>query len=230
MTQTRLRLERSERFHINARGLADKARTGEGSTRRRVDEARRQRDNALLKGLPRQRRDIETRRWEKEGLRLAQDVRRYTDEARRKELEARALAEELDAQREELARLKQESEFWEVRVRYLTQVDSAQTVTEDKQTITITELVPPTCAQILDDMDHDPEQALRLILDHSGEARLELDSPTEGDILIEHQGSVVLLIKSPLPEPLVGKTLDIVNTPEGVRFTLGPSVEHPPSE
>ena len=226
-TQTRLRLERSQRFHINASGLADKARIEEGTARRSLNEARRQRDSALLKGLPRQRWDIETRRWEKEGIRLAQDVRRYTDEARRRELEARTLSEEVQAQRQELTRLAEETEFWESRGKFLTQVGPVQRAADEEQSIVVTELVPPTLAQILDDMEHDPEQALRLIIDSNGEARLELDSPTEDDILIEHQGNVVLLIESPLPETLVGKMLDVIDTPEGVRFTIAQSAVLP---
>ena len=226
-TQTRLRLERSQRFHINASGLADKARIEEGTARRSLNEARRQRDSALLKGLPRQRWDIETRRWEQEVLRLATDIRRYEDEARRKELEAKAVSEEVQAQRQELTRLAEETEFWESRVKYLTQVGTSQTAGEEKQSIVVNELVPPMLAQILEDMEHGSDQVLRLILDSNGEARLELDVPTEGDILIEHQGNVVLLIESPLPEALVGKMLDVIETPEGVRFTLAQSTEHP---
>lgn len=76
----------------------------------------------------------------------------------------------------------------------------------------------------LDERPH-PEPAedplgLRLVAQGS-EVGLSLDRRRDGDEVVEQDGRSVLIVDGTTAEQMVGMTLDVVETPEGVRLQPG---------
>ncbi|MBC8512179.1 MAG: hypothetical protein H8D32_04275 [Dehalococcoidia bacterium] len=61
----------------------------------------------------------------------------------------------------------------------------------------------------------DPEVTLKLVTNESGRFTLVLGQEKEGDQVVEHEGSKVLLIDGELSVLLEGRTLDCQDSPEG---------------
>jgi len=66
----------------------------------------------------------------------------------------------------------------------------------------------------------DPTVGLRLIAGGRGQFGLVLDTEHEGDQVVEHEGSKVLLVGQDLTEPLEGVTIDCRQTDEGARLVI----------
>jgi len=66
----------------------------------------------------------------------------------------------------------------------------------------------------------DPEVGLRLSLKPPGQLGLVLDREAEGDYVVEHEGSKVLLVASELAPVVEAVTLDVQDTPEGPKLVV----------
>lgn len=66
----------------------------------------------------------------------------------------------------------------------------------------------------------DPEVGLRLALGPGGQLALVLDKEAEGDQVIEHKGSKVLLVGAELSFIVDGMTLDTRDTEDGPRLVV----------
>jgi len=66
----------------------------------------------------------------------------------------------------------------------------------------------------------DPEFCLRLAMKSASEFGLVLDKEAEGDEIIEHEESKVLLIGKEMTEAVDNLTLDVQDTPEGKQLVL----------
>ena len=86
--------------------------------------------------------------------------------------------------------------------------------------LTVTEGAKQHLKKVLLTHTDDPELGVRLKVDESGEYGLTLDREAEGDQLVEHEGSKVLLVAHEVAERLAELTLDTVDTPEGTRLRL----------
>ncbi|MFW6126247.1 MAG: HesB/IscA family protein [Chloroflexota bacterium] len=64
------------------------------------------------------------------------------------------------------------------------------------------------------------EQGLRLGMTGPGQFGLGLDKEREGDEVVEHDGSKVLMVESELAGRLQGLTLDIQDTGEGEQLVM----------
>jgi hypothetical protein len=53
-----------------------------------------------------------------------------------------------------------------------------------------------------------------------------LDEPEEGDDTVEHEGEPLLYISRKVSAAFDGCVVDLVYTPEGVCFSIGPPEEH----
>lgn len=72
----------------------------------------------------------------------------------------------------------------------------------------------------------DPEIGLRLALGPGGQLALVLDKESEGDQVIEHKGSKVLLVGAELAFVVDGVTIDVRDTEDGPRLiVLRPDAE-----
>jgi hypothetical protein len=49
---------------------------------------------------------------------------------------------------------------------------------------------------------------------------LALDSPREGDEVVDHEGSSVLIVDARTAQRLADRTLDVIETPDGLRLGL----------
>jgi len=86
--------------------------------------------------------------------------------------------------------------------------------------LTVTEGAKQHLKKVLLTHTDDPELGVRLKVDESGEYGLTLDREAEGDQLVEHEGSKVLLVAHEVAERLAELTLDTEDTPEGTRLRL----------
>ncbi len=72
----------------------------------------------------------------------------------------------------------------------------------------------------------DPEVGLRLALGPGGQLALVLDKEAEGDQVVEHEGSKVLLVGAELAFVVDGVTIDVRDTEDGPRLiVLRPEME-----
>ncbi len=72
----------------------------------------------------------------------------------------------------------------------------------------------------------DPEVGLRLALGPGGQLALVLDKEAEGDQVVEHKGSKVLLVGAELAFVVDGVTIDVRDTEDGPRLiVLRPETE-----
>ncbi|MFC1939679.1 hypothetical protein ACFLXO_03210 [Chloroflexota bacterium] len=72
---------------------------------------------------------------------------------------------------------------------------------------------------LLDNVDN-PQAGLRLSAGESGQLSLGIDVEMEGDEIVEHDGSKVLLVENGLASSLEGLAVDIEDTPEGPRLVI----------
>jgi len=66
----------------------------------------------------------------------------------------------------------------------------------------------------------DPEVGLRLALGPGGQLALVLDKEAEGDQVVEHEGSKVLLVGAELAFVVDGVTIDVRDTEDGPRLVV----------
>lgn len=83
----------------------------------------------------------------------------------------------------------------------------------------VTELARETLSSLLDDVSG-PGLSLRLEVSTRGQLRLAVDEEREGDEVVEHEGTPLLLIGEELAGRLDGAVLDGEETAEGTRLTI----------
>jgi len=66
----------------------------------------------------------------------------------------------------------------------------------------------------------EPEISLRLAPTAPGQFGLVPDKEQEGDQIVEHEGTKVLLVEAELVAPLEGVTIDCQDSPEGPRLVM----------
>lgn len=66
----------------------------------------------------------------------------------------------------------------------------------------------------------DPEVSLRLELKSPGQLGLSLGKETEGDEVVEHEDTKVLLVAPDLAPTVEGVTLDVQETEEGTKLVV----------
>lgn len=86
--------------------------------------------------------------------------------------------------------------------------------------LTVTEQAGAELKRMLDNVDHEPEQVIRLVSGPLRNVSLALDTEKEGDQAVEHEGITVLVIESTLSERLSSAILDVKQTPEGPSLSL----------
>ena len=65
-----------------------------------------------------------------------------------------------------------------------------------------------------------PEACLRLTAHEQGQLGLALDMERQGDQVVEHEDSKVLLVEKDLADTLQGITIDVEDTPEGAKLVI----------
>jgi Fe-S cluster assembly iron-binding protein IscA len=86
--------------------------------------------------------------------------------------------------------------------------------------LTVTE----SAKQLLKEMGRahsgNPEACLRLSVDSGGQFGLTLDSESEGDQVVDHEGAKILVVTPGLATALEGNTLDVQDTAEGPKLVI----------
>lgn len=86
--------------------------------------------------------------------------------------------------------------------------------------ITVTNNAKEWLKELLLTRIRDPEFSVRLVLDESEQARLVVGREAPGDYVVEHDGSKVLLVAQDMAERVGELTLDVKDTPEGVKLVI----------
>ena len=225
--EARTKHDRVRSMYERARAQQADAQKDEADARRMVSEAQYKADDARRKGMPSHRWEAEARRWMAEGRRMADDSIRWGEDARRKEREVRSSHEELRGLDAELGDVIKAASKLEQRLKFISQSSGGKRPSGqpserggEGSSLAVTEDATATLSQILDNTVHRPNQVLRLNADSEGNVKFTLDTATEDDSVVTHEGSVVMIIESPLPESLQGTTLDVERTPSGPTLIL----------
>jgi hypothetical protein len=64
------------------------------------------------------------------------------------------------------------------------------------------------------------DMGLRLAPDASGQLELFADTPREGDRIVEHAGTILLLVSGDILRELAGATMDCQMTPNGPKLVV----------
>jgi Fe-S cluster assembly iron-binding protein IscA len=86
--------------------------------------------------------------------------------------------------------------------------------------LTVTEGAKQLLKETLREHSDDPETGIRLSVNEGGQFGIALDTESEGDQVVEHDGDKVLLVAPELSTVLEGKTLDVRDTEEGKELFL----------
>ena len=86
--------------------------------------------------------------------------------------------------------------------------------------INVTENAKEELKRISTEAVDQPESKLRLVASQEGQLGLIVDSEREGDQLVEHQGSTVLVVGQELSAALEGIGIDCQDTDGGPRLVL----------
>jgi Fe-S cluster assembly iron-binding protein IscA len=84
----------------------------------------------------------------------------------------------------------------------------------------VTENAKELLKETLREYSEDPETGIRLSVKEEGRFGILLDSESEGDQVIEHEGNKVLLVAPGLATVLEGSKLDVQNTEEGPKLFI----------
>lgn len=84
----------------------------------------------------------------------------------------------------------------------------------------VTERARQELKRILTVNTEESEAGLRLTVNDQGQLGLAIDMERQGDQVVEHEESKVLLVEKDLADTLQGITIDIEDTPEGARLVV----------
>ena len=195
--------DRAERLQIRAEKKAKDAVAGEGFARRKLEEAQRGGVDARRKELPRHRWTAEIRRWNAQ-LEIAEgDVRRWGDDTRRQETLVKNLNQEIEDQREEVERLTAEIKVLDERFRYLVKFgqglktrnrnllksSAEQAARQVSPSFAITRRATAALKEVLNGLEREPNQLLRLSVSPEGGISLTLDTAQPGYTVVSHEGA-----------------------------------------
>ena len=86
--------------------------------------------------------------------------------------------------------------------------------------LTVTDSAKQYLKELLLDHTDDPEIGLRLSLKSPEQLGLVLEREAEGDQVVEHAGSKVLLVSQELASLLEGATVDVQDTADGPKLVV----------
>jgi Fe-S cluster assembly iron-binding protein IscA len=86
--------------------------------------------------------------------------------------------------------------------------------------LTVTESAKQLLKETLRENTDDPETSIRLSIKEEGQFGVVLDTESEGDHVVEHNGDKVLLVAPALAAILEGRTLDVHATGEGPKLFI----------
>jgi Fe-S cluster assembly iron-binding protein IscA len=86
--------------------------------------------------------------------------------------------------------------------------------------LTVTENAREVLKEILSANSNDPEMGLRLIIDGDNQIKMALGAEEQGDQVIEHDGTKVLMVPSALITVFEGITIDAEETDDGPKLVV----------
>ena len=89
--------------------------------------------------------------------------------------------------------------------------------------LTVTDDATTALKQVLDNVDHEEGQVLRLVFDGEGELNLALDNQNDDDQVVAQEGDTIMVIEPDVSERLDGAVLDVKESEDGMAFTVRPA-------
>ena len=224
--EARSRYNRASSMLARTRKKEADAQSKEQGARRRREETGRRAEDARQRGSARYPQLMaESQRWDREARRQADELLRWQEESRRKEHEVGSTHREVKSCIAEVAAILKGAIALEQRLKFLTQhrggLPSQQpTLDTSHAPLSITGRANAALRQMLDGMEHRPDQALRLVAGADGNIALSLDTQRQSDNVVSDEGTAVLFIDSPVAGALQGRTLDVGEGPGGSTLVL----------
>ena len=215
---------RMQRMAGQAQRMADDARSRQSDAERRAREARRKGQDAQDEARSLTTREADVQHWDAETRRFGWQVGIYKDERRRYEREVRSVAAKVQELEEDVEQHVQRTQCYKQRIDSLEQCGRGKDSPLEcgSPPLTVTNDATAYLKTVLDGLEHEPEQMLRLTAGPEGEIIVELDLKNESDRVISWEKTEVLLVSFPLPEGLLGRTLATKESSEGTNLTVFP--------
>ena len=86
--------------------------------------------------------------------------------------------------------------------------------------IGVSERAKEELKKMLSDQTDNPLAGLRLGVAGQNTLSLGMDVEAPGDVVVEHEGSKVLMVEQELADRLQGISLDVEDTPEGAKLVI----------
>ena len=200
----------------HARTMESRARQKKSDADRRADDSRRRGEDARRENLARNREMVQSEGLKAESTSSASEVNRWNREIRTHEAEVIALSEDSRKLRDEIEKAVQDIRHVRHRLELLNGVaDGTPPVQPAQMPLLITQAALAALKASLDNLEHEPQQALRLSAAPDGSVTLALGTIENGDRVVSYDESPTLVVAFPLVLPLQGKTIDAVVTPDG---------------
>ena len=201
-----------------ARTKAERARGRKLDLDRRAQDSRRRGEDARRENRARNLEVNESQKWEDQSTSAEREMQRWSNEIRRYERDAISLSDESKQLRGEIDKASTDISDLRRRVEILTAAKGAAAAVPlqpPPMPLVITQRAATTLKVSLDNIEHQPEQLLRLNTADNGAITLAVDDMVPGDRVVTHGDSPVGLVGFPLAGALRGKTIDSMKTPQG---------------
>ena len=207
----------------NARSKVQQARIRKNDLDRRAEDSRRRGEDARRETRARNREESETQKWDDQSKSSVREMQRWGNETRRHERDAISLSDESKKLRSEVDEAATDLRNFLRRVEVLTRAQAEAGATANAllqsqpplMPLVITQRAAATLKVSLANLEHQSDQLLRLNTADNGSISLVLDSMVDGDRVVSHDDSPVVLVGFPLAGALQGKTIDAMETPQG---------------
>ena len=232
LSQAQVEADRTSRLLRNAEKKAEEFRGDRMFAQRKLEEAQRSSNEARRKGSARHRWEADVRRFQGQMDRAEDDLRRWVDNGRGQEKTVKGLDLEIRDRQTDVETRMEEVRKLNLRYQHLARLgrgmrlrtgrtsEKRSVATDTNHSLTITEPAIYALKQVLESLEHEHDQALRLSMDSNNAVILSLDTVRPGDNAVNHEGMPVLLVDHEMPLGLRGKTMDVSESYEGTQIVV----------
>ncbi len=227
LDEARLNLDRADSGQRRAGSMASDAEGRAKFAQLKLEEARQNSSNARRKGLPRHRWEADMRRWEAIAEETGGEVRRWNDDGNRQEKELKAFTKEIKdwqsaivRRAAEVVELDRQFKQRNALGRGLTAAGARTNSKGPARPLAVTQDAMAALSEVLRDLPHRKNQALRLNEAADGSIVLVVDAKKAGDSVVEYNGAPVLLVGEPVQERYRGRVLKLSESPERTQIVL----------
>lgn len=192
LAEARLNHDRADGLFRRIGGMGGEAQGRAQMARVKLDEAKKNSQDARRRGLPRHRWEADTRKWEAVAEDALADSRRWEDDANRAGKDIKEKAREIQERQTGLVKLEREVVAWEREAARRSAIGQGLTTTGRSAAGVASKLLEVTAQatealkSVLESTNRDSDQSFRLTAGEGGGIALALDVQREGDNVVSH--------------------------------------------